>query len=196
MTRTTKRAPAESVAERRQRFEQDALPHLDELYRGALRFTRNPADAEDLVQDAMVKAYAAFDQYKPGTNLRAWLFRILRNTYINKYRKEQRRPPTADAGELQDWQLAKAASHDSVGLLSAEVEALAALPEGTVREALMELPEDYRIAVFLADVEGFSYKEIAQIMDTPTGTVMSRLHRGRSRLRKALANYVAEGEES
>ena len=194
MTQTTKRAPVETLARRRQRFETDALPHLDELYRGALRFTRNPADAEDLVQDAMVKAYASFDQYRPGTNLRAWLFRILLNTYINKYRKQARRPPTTDSGAVEDWQLAKAASHDSVGLRSAEVHALANMPEGTVRDALMDLPEDYRMAVFLADVEGFSYKEIAQIMETPEGTVMSRLHRGRARLRKALANYVAEGE--
>ena len=175
-----------------------ALPYLDQLYGAALRMTRNRADAEDLVQDAYAKAFGSFHQYRPGTNLKAWLYRILTNTFINSYRKKQREPLQSDAETVEDWQLHRAASHDSVGLPSAENLALDALPDSDIKDALGQLTEDRRLAVYLADVEGFSYKEIAEIMDTPIGTVMSRLHRGRRQLRELLADYAREygyGEE-
>ncbi|HEY4577091.1 MAG TPA: sigma-70 family RNA polymerase sigma factor [Yaniella sp.] len=183
---------AETESQRRARFERDAMQYLDQLYSGALRMTRNPEDAEDLVQESYARAYSSFHQYKPGTNLRAWLFRILTNTYINIYRKRQRRPQEADSDGLEDWQMARAAEHTSTGLRSAEAEALDYLPDSDVTEALAEISEDFRIPVYLADVEGFAYKEIADILDVPIGTVMSRLHRGRRHLRELLTDYAAE----
>ncbi len=182
----------ESDAERKARFERDAMQYVDQLYSAAMRMARNPSDAEDLVQEAYTKAFSAFHQYKPGTNLKAWLYRILTNTYINLYRKRQREPLQSHSDTIEDWQLAKAAEHTSSGLRSAEAEALDHLPDSDIKNALQSIPEEFRLAVYFSDVEGFAYKEISEIMNTPIGTVMSRLHRGRKLLRDLLSEYALE----
>ena len=175
----------------RERFEKDVLPLLPSLYGAALRLTRNPQDADDLVQETYLRAYRGFGGFQEGTNLRAWMYRILMNTFINTYRKKQREPVTVQDGEVEDWYL-----YDKLGgsgvEASAETEVLEKIPDEDVQKALEDLPENFRMAVLLADVEGFSYKEIAEIMGIPIGTVMSRLHRGRKALQKALWQTVRE----
>ncbi|MTA67808.1 MAG: sigma-70 family RNA polymerase sigma factor [Actinobacteria bacterium] len=163
----------------------------NQLYAAALRYTKNPDDAKDLVQDTYLKAFSSFHQFEPGTNLKAWLYRVLTTTFINSYRKGQRQPQIANT-EIEDWQLAASASHTSDQGKSAEIEALENMPDSDVKRALAEIPEEFRIAVYLADVEGFAYKEIAEIVGVPTGTIMSRLHRGRKALRILLADYAKE----
>ena len=173
-------------------FEEQALQYMDQLYGAALRMTRNPADAQDLVQETFVKAYAAFAQFEQGTNLKAWLYRIQTNTFINNYRKNQRNPYQGTIDDLEDWQLGEAESATAMSSRSAEAEAIDHLPDSAVKDALQSIPEDFRLAVYFADVEGFSYQEIADIMKTPVGTVMSRLHRGRRLLRGLLTDYAAD----
>ncbi len=168
-------------------FEQQVLPYLDQLYPAAFQLTKNASDAEDLVQETITKAYLAFHQFTPGTNLRAWLHRILANTFINSYRKKKREPAIAPAADRDDWQSAPEALAPAVR--SAEAEALDRLAESEVLLALRDLPEDFRTAIYLADIEGYPYREVARIMGTPIGTVMSRLHRGREKLRDKLAGY-------
>jgi RNA polymerase sigma-70 factor, ECF subfamily len=174
-----------------ERYERDVLPYTDPLYASAVRMTRNAADAEDLVQETLTKAYVNFHQFQEGTNLKAWLHRILTNNFINTYRKKQREPQRAGVDELEEWQLAQTES-SSAGLRSAESEALDRIPNSDVVRALRSLPADFRQAVYLADVEGYPYKEIADMMGTPIGTVMSRLHRGRRQLRDLLADHAPE----
>ncbi len=178
-------------AELTARFERDAIPLCAPLYRRALRMTHNRADAEDLLQDTMMSAYAGFPSFRQGTNLNAWLNRILVNTYINSYRKLQRRPALYSTEEITDQQLAANAAHSSTGLRSAEDEALDTLPDAEIKAAMQALPEQFRTAVYYADVEDLKYSEIAEIMHIPKGTVMSRIHRGRRKLRSLLSD-VAE----
>ncbi|GAB3088010.1 sigma-70 family RNA polymerase sigma factor [Corynebacterium aquatimens] len=179
-------------AELAQRFADEAMPLLDQLYGGALKMTRNPQDAEDLVQETYLKAFNAFNSFKPGTNLKAWLYRIMTNTYINNYRKKQRRPIETSAEDVTDRQLYTSSSHDSTGLQSAEVEALKNLPDSAIADAMNSLNDDYRMVVYYSDVEGLAYKEIAEVMNIPLGTVMSRLHRGRKQLRELLKDVAQE----
>ena len=184
-------APPEDDAALRARFERDVLPLLPSLYGAGLRLTRNPQDAEDLVQEAYLRAYRGFSGFKEGTNLRAWMYRILTNTFINNYRKKQRQPVTVADEDIEDWYLYDKLGESGVEA-SAETEVLEKIPDEDVQRALEDLPENFRMAVLLADVEGFSYKEIAEILEIPIGTVMSRLHRGRKALQKALWETVRE----
>ena len=172
-------------------FAEQAMPFMDQLYAHAMRMTRNAADAEDLVQETYLKGYRAFDSFKEGTNLRAWLFRILTNSYINNYRKKQRRPDESDLGDVEDLYMYRRLGGAETSTLgrSAEDELLDTITESEVKDAIEALPEQYRDAVLLADVEGFAYKEIAEILDVPIGTVMSRLHRGRKRLQDQLMEF-------
>ncbi len=183
---------AETDEQRRERFDRTVLEYMQPLYGNALRLTGNQHDAADLVQATFERAFKAFHQYRPGTNLKAWLFKIQSNTFINEYRRKQRQPRLSDSDYVEDWQMHRSESHTSRGLRSAEAEVLEDLPDGAVLEALESLSDDYRQAVLLADVQGFSYKEIADQMGTPVGTVMSRLHRGRRALRLALADYARD----
>jgi RNA polymerase sigma-70 factor, ECF subfamily len=191
MSDTTQSDDAAPV-DRKALFESQALQYMDQLYAAAMRLTRNPADAADLVQETFVKAYQAFGQFQQGTNLKAWLYRIQTNTFINNYRKNQRNPYQGTIDDLEDWQLGNAESATATSGRSAEAEAIDHLPDSAVKDALQAIPEDFRMAVYFADVEGFSYQEIADIMKTPVGTVMSRLHRGRRMLRELLADYARE----
>jgi len=175
-------------------FEKDALQYSSQLYSAALRMTRNPADAEDLVQETFLKAYRAYHTFTEGTNLKAWLYRILTNTYINKYRKQKRRPSEVDLGDVQDLYLYRQIGSEESAEASQSVEqrVLDGLVESDIKEAVEELPENFRMPVLLADLEGFAYKEIAEILDIPIGTVMSRLHRGRKAMQKRLWEFARE----
>lgn len=188
MSETVNSAPPGTPSKSEQRFETEVMPFLNQLYSGALRLTRNPHDAEDLVQETFLKAFKSFDSFQEGTNLLAWLYRIMTNTFINSYRKDQRRPRTETMAELTDYQLAQDDSNQEAR--SAESLALDRLGTQDILDALDALPDEYREAVYLADVEGLAYKEIAEILDIPSGTVMSRLHRGRAKLRKMLRECV------
>ena len=175
-------------------FADDAMPLMASLYSAALRMTRNPSDAEDLVQETYLKAFRAYERFEAGTNLKAWMYRILTNTYINSYRKKQRRPDETDLGDVEDLYLYRRVGGLEGSILgrSAEDELMDLFGEAEVKEALEALPEHYRLPVLLADVEGFAYKEIAEILDIPIGTVMSRLHRGRKQLQKRLYDFAEQ----
>ena len=173
-------------------FAAQALPFTDQLYAAAMRLAKNPSDAADLVQETYLKAFQAFHQFEQGTNLKAWLYRILTNTYINLYRKRSKEGFQSAIDELEDWQLGESESLTQTSGRSAEAEALDRMPSSVVKDALNDLPEDFRMVVYFADVEGFGYQEIADIMGTPTGTVMSRLYRGRKLLRASLSEYAAK----
>ena len=175
-----------------ERFSEEALPLLDHLYAGALRLTRKPADAEDLVQDTYMQAFRKFDQYQAGTNLKAWMYRIMTNTFLNQYRLKTRRPQEDGSGEISDQAQVAHSLHHAEGMPSAETTALERLPNETIQAAFDKLSDEHRTVVYLADVEQFSYKEISQILGIPLGTVMSRLHRGRSQLREELSEYARE----
>jgi RNA polymerase sigma-70 factor (ECF subfamily) len=180
-------SPVDLTADERRRFQADALPLLDSLYGAALRMTRNPQDAEDLVQETMLRAYRAFDRFEAGTNLKAWLFRILTNAYINTYRKRQREPQKVSADEVEEFDLYRELkNHDTQFEATPESIVLDSLVDSDIIDAIDDLPEQFRLAVVLSDIEGFSYAEMAEIMDVPMGTVMSRLHRGRKALQKRL----------
>jgi RNA polymerase sigma-70 factor (ECF subfamily) len=180
-------------ADDKRRFQEDALPLLDSLYAGALRMTRNPADAEDLVQETMLRAYRSFDRFEPGTNLKAWLFRILTNAYINVYRKRQREPQKVSQDDVEEFDLyQELKDHDPQFTATPETIVLDSLVDGDIIEAIDALPEQFRLAVILSDIEGFTYAEMADIMDVPMGTVMSRLHRGRKALQKRLWDLAVE----
>ena len=173
-------------------FEQQALPLMPQLYGAAMRWTRNPSDAEDLVQETFAKAFVAWAQYQQGTNLKAWLYRIMTNTHINMYNKKAKDQAKGGLDDLEDWQLGAAESVTALSTRSAELEAIDNLPSETIKQALHDIPEEFRMVVYYAVVDGLPYAEIAEIMDTPVGTVMSRLHRGKKLLKKLLADYARQ----
>jgi len=173
-------------------FEELALPLMPQLYGAALRWTRNPSDAEDLVQETFAKAFGAWAKFEQGTNLKAWLFRIMTNTHINLYNKRAKDQAKGGLDELEDWQVGSGESVTATRNRSAEVEALDNLPSEVIREALDDIPNEFRMVVYYAVVEGLPYAEIAEIMETPVGTVMSRLHRGKKLLRGLLSDYARE----
>lgn len=174
-------------------FAEDAMPLMDQLYSAALRMTRNPADAEDLLQETYLKAYRGYERFQEGTNLKAWMYRILTNSYINRYRAKQRRPDETDLSDVEDMYLYRRLGGESSEIgSSAEDAFLNSVTDDAVKAAIEAIPENFRIAVLLADVEGFAYKEIAEILDVPIGTVMSRIHRGRKALEKQLHDYAGE----
>jgi RNA polymerase sigma-70 factor (ECF subfamily) len=175
-----------------ERFENEALPLLSTIYAGAYRLTQDPTSAEDLTQETFLKAYAAFHQFEPGTNIKAWLFRIMQNTFISQYRKDSKAPYQTSVDELEEWELSALEATSQTVLPSAEMQALRSMPDTVIVEALKQLPEEFRTPVYLADAEGFSYAEIAEILDIPMGTVMSRIHRARVRLRGLLTEYARE----
>ena len=190
--RVAESVPRLSVDDKR-RFQEEALPLLDSLYAGALRMTRNPADAEDLVQETMLRAYRSFNRFEPGTNLKAWLFRILTNAYINVYRKRQREPQKVSQDDIEEFDLyQELKDHDPQFSATPETIVLDSLVDSDIIEAIDALPEQFRLAVILSDIEGFTYAEMAEIMDVPLGTVMSRLHRGRKALQKRLWDLAVE----
>ncbi len=174
-----------------QAFESQALPLMPQLYGAALRWTRNPSDAEDLVQETFAKAFVAWAQFQQGTNLKAWLYRIMTNTHINLYNKRAKDQAKGGLDELEDWQLGSAESVTALSTRSAELEAIDNLPSESIKNALHQIPDEFRMVVYYAVVDGLPYAEIAEIMQTPVGTVMSRLHRGKKLLRKLLAEYAA-----
>src|SRR5262245_38378507 len=180
----------ETIAKRGAGFECDVLPYLDRLYSAALRMTRDRVDAEDLIQETFAKAYAAYHQLRDGAKLSAWIYRILVNTFISSCHKRQCEAVPSSAEKIEEWQLAGAATHATTGLASVEAEALEQLPDSDVKTALEHLSLELRIAVYLADVEGFAYREIAAIAGVPIGTIRSRLHRGRRQLRTSLHGYA------
>ena len=196
MKNTDDTASASAKQTQIQEFEQQALPLMPQLYGAALRWTRNPSDAEDLVQEAFAKAFVAWAQFQQGTNLKAWLYRIMTNTHINMYNKRAKDQAKGGLDDLEDWQLGSAESVTALSTRSAELEAIDNLPSETIKNALNEIPEEFRMVVYYAVVDGLPYSEIAEIMGTPVGTVTSRLHRGKKLLKKLLTEYaIQEGYE-
>ena len=183
---------SEKKSEKLRSFEQQALPLMPQLYGAALRWTRNPSDAEDLVQETFAKAFSAWGKFEQGTNLKAWLFRIMTNTHINLYNKRAKDQAKTALDDLEDWQVGGGESITSISTRSAEAEALDNLPSKVIRDALDEIPEEFRMVVYYAVVEGLPYAEIADVMGTPVGTVMSRLHRGKKLLKNLLSDYAAQ----
>lgn len=173
-------------------FEELAIPYIDQLYSAALKMAMNSQDAQDLVQETYMKAYRSFHQYKKDTNIKAWLYTILTNTFINTYRKKQKTPQSIDNAEINEWQINNSQSENNFGLRSAETEVLDALSDERIKQAMASLSKEYQLVVYFADIEGYSYKEISEILDIPVGTVMSRLHRARIKLRKILSDYAHE----
>jgi RNA polymerase sigma-70 factor (ECF subfamily) len=190
-SKAMKNSDAESTRLKIQAFESQALPLMPQLYGAALRWTRNPSDAEDLVQETFAKAFVAWAQFQQGTNLKAWLYRIMTNTHINLYNKRAKDQAKGGLDELEDWQLGSAESVTALSTRSAELEAIDNLPSESIKNALHQIPDEFRMVVYYAVVDGLPYAEIAEIMQTPVGTVMSRLHRGKKLLRKLLAEYAA-----